>query len=193
MMKTIVFFLEEPSAKEMLEGLLPRILPPDATPRYIVFQGKQDLEKNLVKRLRGWLLPESVFVVMRDQDAGDCFTVKKRLVDLCLQAGKEDTLVRVACRELESFYLGDLQAVEKGLGLRGIASEQRKSKFRNPDELGNPSEELSKLTHGIYQKKPGSRAIAPCLDLSANKSNSFNVLLAGIKRLIDDKDHNGKA
>jgi hypothetical protein len=192
-MKTIVFFLEEPSAKEMLEGLLPRILPPDATPRYIVFQGKQDLEKNLVKRLRGWLLPGSVFVVMRDQDAGDCVTVKKRLVDLCLQAGKEDTLVRIACRELESFYLGDLQAVEKGLGLRGIASEQRKSKFRNPDELGNPSEELSKLTHGIYQKKPGSRAIAPCFDLSANKSNSFNVLLAGIKRLIDEKDHNGKA
>ena len=49
----------------------------DATPRYIVFQGKQDLEKNLVKRLRGWPLPGFVFVVMRDQGAGDCVTVKK--------------------------------------------------------------------------------------------------------------------
>ena len=48
----------------------------DATPRYIVFQDKQDLEKNLVKRLRGWLLPGFVFVVMRDQGAGDCATVK---------------------------------------------------------------------------------------------------------------------
>ncbi len=28
-MKTIVFFLEEPSAREMLEGVLPRILPED--------------------------------------------------------------------------------------------------------------------------------------------------------------------
>lgn len=26
-MKTIVFFLEEPSAREMLEGLLPMVLP----------------------------------------------------------------------------------------------------------------------------------------------------------------------
>ena len=49
----------------------------DATPRYIVFQDKQDLEKNLVKRLRGWLLPGFVFVVMRDQSAGDCVAVKK--------------------------------------------------------------------------------------------------------------------
>ena len=46
-MKTIVFFLEEPSAREMLEGVLPRILPEEVKVRYLVFQGKQDLEKNL--------------------------------------------------------------------------------------------------------------------------------------------------
>jgi hypothetical protein len=185
-MKTIVFFLEEPSAKEMLEGILPRILPSDITRRYIVFQGKQDLEKNLVKRLRGWQLPDSVFVIMRDQDAGDCMTVKKRLVDLCEQAGKWNALVRVACHELESFYLGDLKAVEIGLELKGIASEQRKSKFRKPDLLANPSEELSKLTRGNYQKISGSRAIARCLDPSSNSSHSFNVLLSGIRRLIGE-------
>jgi hypothetical protein len=28
--KTIVFFLEEPSAKEMLRGILPGILPPES-------------------------------------------------------------------------------------------------------------------------------------------------------------------
>ncbi len=46
-MKTIVFFLEAPSAREMLVGVLPRILPEGIQVRYIVFQGKQDLEKNL--------------------------------------------------------------------------------------------------------------------------------------------------
>ncbi len=64
-MKTSVFFLEEPSAREMLAGILPRILPSDMLIRYGVFQGKQDLEKNLKSKLQAWLLPDSIFVVMR--------------------------------------------------------------------------------------------------------------------------------
>ncbi|MBW2298116.1 MAG: hypothetical protein JRF32_10985 [Deltaproteobacteria bacterium] len=87
-MKTIVFCLEEPSAKEMLKGVLPRILPDDVSTKYIIFQGKQDLEKRLVKRLRGWCTPDTKFVVMRDQDMADCHDVKARLVHLCEQAGK---------------------------------------------------------------------------------------------------------
>jgi hypothetical protein len=104
-MTTIVFFLEEPSAREMLEGLLPSILPEGFAIKYLVFQGKQDLEKNLVGKLRGWQAPDSVFIVMRDQDAGDCTMIKNKLLELCRQSGKEDVVVRVACRELESFYL----------------------------------------------------------------------------------------
>lgn len=123
-MKTIVFFLEEPSAREMLAGILPRILPDDMQIRYIVFQGKQDLEKKLQAKLRGWMLPDSIFVVMRDQDSGDCKAIKNKLVGLCREAGKDGVLVRVACRELESFYLGDLVAVEKGLGLKGLKTHR---------------------------------------------------------------------
>lgn len=184
-MKTLVFFLEEPSAKEMLEGIRMRIPATDTEWRYVVFSGKQDLEKNLVKRLKGWLKPNSLFVIMRDQDAGDCVIIKKRLASLCMEGGKGQALVRVACHELESFYLGDLKAVEKGLGLKGIASEQQRSRFRNPDFLSNPSEELSKLTRGMYQKIAGSRAISPFLDLSSNTSHSFNVLIGGLKKLLD--------
>jgi len=183
-MKTIVFFLEEPSAREMLAGVLPRILPEHMQVRYIVFQGKQDLEKNLQKKLRGWLMPDSIFVVMRDQDSGDCRAIKARLLGLCQASGREKVLVRVACRELESFYLGDLAAVERGLGLRGLKSQQQERKFRNPDLLGNPAEVLFKLTNNVYDKIAGSRAIAPHLNLTANCSTSFNVLLSGIKNLL---------
>jgi hypothetical protein len=184
-MKTIVFFLEEPSAREMLEGILPRVLPPEMNTRYVIFRGKQDLEKQLEKRLRGWHLPGSVFVVLRDQDSGDCRSIKARLVELCRRAGRTETLVRVACRELESFYLGDLEAVEKGLGLRGLAARQANRKFKAPDSLGNPSEELSRLTGNRYQKMSGSRAIAPHLRLDGNRSHSFITLLSGIKRLVE--------
>jgi len=182
-MKTIVFFLEEPSAKEMLVGVLPRILPENIQVRYIVFRGKQDLEKNLKKKLNGWRMPDSVFVVMRDQDSGDCKSIKAKLTDLCREAGREGVLIRVACRELESFYLGDLAAVEQGLGLRNLKAQQQNRKFRNPDALGNPAEELYRLTSNVYDKIAGSRAIAPFLSLEANCSRSFNVLLSGIRNL----------
>lgn len=184
-MKTIVFFLEEPSAREMLEGVLPRLLPEECSRRYVVFQGKQDLEKQLEKRLRGWLLPESVFVVLRDQDSSDCHVLKARLVELCERAGKGDALVRVACRELESFYLGDLKAVESGLGIKGIAARQNSRKFRIPDDLANPSTELSKLTGNRYQKVSGSRSISRHLSLEDNRSGSFNALVSGIRRLVE--------
>lgn len=185
-MKTIVFCLEEPSAKEMLEGLLPRMLPVDVICRFIIFRGKQDLEKQLVRRLRGWCTPDTQFVVMRDQDAANCHQVKAKLVGLCEDAGKPDALVRVACRELESFYLGDLAAIEEGLGLEGIAKKQASRKFRNPDNLANPVEEITRLTGDRYQKISGSRAIGPHLHFTNNRSRSFQVLIKGIKRLVEN-------
>lgn len=56
------------------------------------------------------------FIVMRDQDSGDCYQIKDRLLNLSREAGRPNALVRIACKELESFYLGDLNAVEQGLG-----------------------------------------------------------------------------
>ena len=108
-----------------------------------------------------------------------------RLAALCQQAGRGDALVRVACHELESFYLGDLAAVERGLDIRGLAAKQGQIKFRAPDRVASPSEELYKLTNGKYQKVAGSRAIGRYLDLENNCSRSFTVLLSGIKKMVE--------
>ena len=184
-MKRLIFLLEEPSAEEMLKGILPKILSGDVQPEFKVFEGKQDLEKRLLRTLKAWRIPHCSFVVMRDQDSGDCHAVKQKLVDLCRQSGRNDVLVRVACHELESFYLGDLAAVERGLSLAGLARKQGKKKYRIPDRLGNPSQELIRLTSGLYEKMAGSRAIAPHLNIEHNKSNSFKILLAGIRKLVE--------
>lgn len=184
-MRTIAFFLEEPSAKEMLQGVLPRLLPEDVAVRYLVFQGKQDLEKNLLKKLRGWRKPESTFVVIRDQDSGDCKEIKAKLVNLCREAGHDGVLIRIACRELESFYLGDLAAIEQGLGIKNLRSRQQSRKFRNPDALNGPAIELRRLSGNAYDKVAGSRAIAPFLNLETNCSRSFNILVSGIKKLAE--------
>ncbi len=118
-MSELVFFLEEPSAQAMLEGLLPKLIPTSVRCRFIVFEGKQDLERQLVKRMRGYRLPEARFVALRDKDSEDCGKVKARLAVMCADALRPESLVRIACHELESWCLGDLGAVEAGLKVAG--------------------------------------------------------------------------
>ncbi|ABO90183.1 TPA: DUF4276 family protein [Aeromonas salmonicida] len=180
-----VFFLEEASAKAMLEGVLPRLLP-NVTARYVVFEGKQDLERQLVRKMRLWQ-EDAHFIVMRDQDSGDCYQIKDRLLNLSREAGRLNALVRIACKELESFYLGDLNAVEQGLGLTGLARRQQVAKFRNPDSLNNAAEELKKITNKTYQKVSGSRAISPFLVLDDRHcSTSFKALINGLRHLVNN-------
>ena len=183
-MRKLVFFLEEQSASEMLENFLPRLLDEDTDFLCIPFEGKQDMEKQLKRKLRNWKMPNCYFVVMRDQDSADCVDVKQKLVGICHQAGRPNTLVRVVCRELESWYLGDLRAVEAGLEQSGLAKLQNKRKYRNPDVLQNAKQELKKLTKEIYQPIDGSRKIGQHLSLKSNRSKSFNVFVSGVRQLI---------
>jgi len=182
-MSQLVFLLEEPSAKAMLEGFLPKILPENSDCRFIVFEGKQDLEKQMTKRMRGYRVPNARFVVLRDKDSEDCRLVKSRLVQNCTDADKADALVRVACHELESWYLGDLAAVEIGLGVTGLVRHQNKKPCTSPDDHANPADSLASMVPS-YQKIAGSRAIGPHLDPGRNCSCSFGVFVAGIQKLI---------
>ncbi|MBN1997157.1 DUF4276 family protein [candidate division KSB1 bacterium] len=187
-MKCLVCMLEEPSAEEMLKGLLPRILPKNYDVKYIVFEGKQDMEKQIERRLKLWQRQSSVFLVMRDQDAGNCYKIKHNLIQKVKSGGKSElTIVRIACRELESFYIGDLVAVEKALNIKGLGRKQKRRKFRKPDDIVAPAGELKKLTRNIYQKISGSRAIGQHLKIdSSNCSHSFNILIKGIQKLTKD-------
>ena len=180
----LVFLLEEISAREMLKGLLPRILPDIVMVRYIVFEGKQDLEKNLVRRVRGWRTPNTVFIVLHDQDAGDCHAIKQTLAAKCGVAGRPEAVVRIACRELESWYFGDLSAVERGLDIRNLVRFGHRRQYRVPDEIRSPAEELSRITRNAYQKVSGSRDIGPELSPDANKSRSFQVFIEGVRSAI---------
>ena len=53
-MKTLVFFVEGPSEIELFRALETRLLPPEVEMEIKRFRGKQDLEANLVRRMRGW-------------------------------------------------------------------------------------------------------------------------------------------
>ena len=185
-MKELVFFLEEESAKVLLEKLVPRMIPEGEAVHFrcVVFEGKQDLQKNLKRKIQGYLKSDAQFFVLRDQDHSDCVVVKESLRAICRSAGQPKTVVRIACRELEAFYLGDLGAVEAALGLRGLALKQRKAKFRDPDGLQNPARELERLTGFAYQKVAGSRAIGEYVALKDSRSRSFRHLVGSIASAI---------
>lgn len=184
-MRELVFLLEEDSAKAFLESLLPRILNKDIAIRLIPFEGKQDLEKQITRKIHGYANPNARFIVLRDQDSHpDCKQIKKNLIRKCMDSGKTDKfLVRIACKELETFYLADLQAIESAMELHGLAKHQHKAKFRSPDYLQNPSRELSHLTKGGYQKVSHSRLIGQFIDPENGRSDSFSHLVSGIRRL----------
>ena len=177
----LVFLVEELSMAEMLNRLLPRLLP-ELEFRCVPHEGKSDLEASIPRKLRGWREPGVRFVVMRDQDSGNCQAIKARLVALCAQGGKPETLVRIVCRELEAWFLADLAAVERGLQVVGLSRRQEEARFRQPDRIGTPSQELKSLVP-TFQKVGGAKAIAPHLDLTNERSASFRAFVTGVRRV----------
>jgi hypothetical protein len=186
-MTMLVVLVEEASMAQLLmDHLMPKILG-DRSFRVISHQGKSDLEKSIPRKLKGAWPPGTRFVVVRDNDGGDCMALKARLLGLCQEDKRDRTLVRIVCQELESWYLGDLLALDRSGLVRGsrFAREQGKAKFRNPDRLANAKEELCKLVRG-YKPLSGTRAIGPHLDVERNLSRSFQVFVEGVRRLAND-------
>ena len=177
---TLVFLLEETSMKEVLDIILPKILPDNVSFRTIAHSGKSDLEASIPRKLKAWRQPDTKFVIVRDQDSGDCVQVKKALRKLAEPSGKP-VLIRIACRELEAWYFGDLPAVSKAYGME-LEYLAAKRKYRNPDAIGNPKEELRKWIPK-HQQLSGARRIAVHMDVECNTSPSFRCFVSGVRRL----------
>lgn len=178
----VVFFVEGPSEQDFLKAFVPTLLPDRLTVHYQVFQGKQDMEKRLALRMRGWRQPNTCFVVLRDQDSGDCLLIKNGLKKICRSAGHPHAVVRIACKELETFFVGDWTGVSAAFDLPALAKLSAKAMYRQPDVLGSPSSELKKHIP-TYQKRDGARRIGPHIDPDRNTSQSFQALLRTIRQI----------
>ncbi len=111
----------------------------------------------------------------------------QKLFKLCQQGNRSDTLIRIPCHELESWFLGDLAAVEKGLRMKSgkLVRLQTKAKYRNPDHIGAAKQELIKIAPD-YQPIRGSRAISKYLNPNNNNSKSFRIFIQGLKKIIQE-------
>jgi hypothetical protein len=179
--RRIVFLLEEPSMKVFLEVLLARILP---GLQFLCLQheGKQDLELSIPRKLRAWKQPGDHFMIVRDNDGGDCLALKRRLRDLCEKNGRPDTLIRLACQELEAWYFGEPDALALAYEDQNLKTLSSKAKYRDPDAVDCPSRELERLIPQ-FQKTSGARTVGKLLTEVNNKSKSFQVFLSGIRRM----------
>ena len=181
-MSRLVFLLEERSMKTLLDGLLPRLLP-GIQFICVPHEGKQDLEKSIPRKLRAWKEPGVCFVVVRDNDGGDCYTLKKRLLELCVESERSDALVRLACQELEAWYFGDSSALAVAFGNARLNGIERKARYRDPDAIQKPSIELSRLVPE-FQKVSGARRMARYLSRNGNRSHSFQVFMDTVERVF---------
>ncbi len=167
--------------KVLIEGLLPRMFP--GLPFFCIeHEGKSDLEKSIPRKLKAWREPGVIFAVVQDNDNGDCSALKRRLKRRCRESGRDDTLIRIVCQELEAWYIGEPEAMAAAFAdakLRRIASQPR---YRNPDEITNPSSVVKRLVPS-FQKTAGARLMANHLTREENRSASFAAFLNGVERL----------
>ena len=186
-MSRMVFLLEERSMKTLLDGLLPRLMP-EMPFICIPHEGKQDLEKSIPRKLRAWREPGAHFVVVQDNDSGDCHALKQRIVALCNETQRPDALVRIACQELEAWYFGEPTAMAQAFGNDQLSVIGNKARYRNPDAIQQPSREIVKLIPEFH-KISGARRMASHLSRNGNHSRSFQVMMDGIERMFASMRH----
>lgn len=182
--------VEEKSMEFFLQGFLPNILPQDfilyENCRIRAHNGKQDLQSKipiLVKGYKNYPWPVRLLII-QDQDSENCIELKYRLLRLIEKhnAGNLKYLVRIACRELENWYLGDLHAVEKIYPRSRALRNLNKAKYRNSDNLQG-ADEMAKFSNE-FEKVICARMISSVISLKENRSKSFQHFCSGLERLI---------
>ena len=189
MEEVVEIYVEEASMENFLRALLPSILPEKYRIDENLFirphEGKSHLQKSIPKKMRAFsAYPYKVkLIVLHDQDSNDCKVLKDKLVRLIQQGGDIPFLVRIACRELKNWYLGDLPAVEQVYPESKASRFADKSKFRRCDSL-NGAEKMERLST-YFTKSFASREIPKHMNIYENKSVSFNHFVDGIRSFLD--------
>lgn len=180
----IIFLTEEESMGNTLREVLPRFFPDLRENEHwliISHMGKSDLEASYPRKMRGWREPGVRFVILRDNDGADCRALKERLI-----AGVPTTsapyLVRIVCQELESWLLGDIEAVAAAYPAAARQDRFKSLSKQDPDSLTNASQLLKELI-GTGAKRERATMIARYFQPGKNTSKSFEVFITGVGRL----------
>ena len=186
-------FTEEESFKIFLDNFLPKIIPPDISYFIHPHQGKQNLEKAIRTTVPSISkIPGSRILITRDQDSGDCKFVKQEPERIIHGNVQSPYYIRIICRELECWYLGDLSCIEKIYPRFNSSKYRNKKTFRNPDLVQNSSKLICQIVPELKDrdylpKIQTASKMGKCLCTESNNSTSFRQFTSAIKDLIEIK------
>ena len=133
-------------------------------------------------RIGNHIDPHCPIIILCDQDNEDCVALKQRVLKLCRKTGQQSRcIVRIACRELESWYLAQLDIVAAHFGVPELSNNQKRYSY--PDNIANPSKELERLTKQQYQKVKGSRIMGQHLNPDVERSASFKHFIGALRKI----------
>jgi hypothetical protein len=177
----LILLTEEESMRSALRAMIPRLFSgAEECHHWLVIshQGKADLDRSFPRKIQSWQEPGSSFIVLRDNDGEDCTKLKRSLRDRVPETATP-VIIRLVCQELESWFLGDLDAVATAYPQASRHSSFRSLRNRDPDSLTNSAQILTDLT-GTAAKRIRAAAIAEYLDPVRNRSKSFAVFLKSL-------------
>ncbi len=197
----IDFLVEDRSTEQFLNIFLSRFLSKEIEFNIYTFNGKPDMLKKLPSRLKAysnWLPEDMIIFIIIDKDNEDCFQLKEKLEEIVCASGlyskskplnkKWNVVTRIIIEELESWYIGDWEAVCKAYPKLN-PDIIKKSKFRDPENIkGGVWEALEKIfqKHGYFKtgirKIELAKLVAPNVDPNRNVSRSFILFY---KTLLD--------
>jgi len=202
--------VEGPSEAALLNGWLPRFLPPQHTFKVIQHRGKgrlpgdpartpdprrEGLLDQLPAKLRAYgraLNPDTERVlVLVDLDDDDCLELKGRLVRVLKSCDPTPVvLFRFAIEETEAFYLGDPQAIRKAFP----QAKPGRARFYEQDSICGTWEVFQEVLGAESEDKHGwAEKMAPHLGTDfegqqANKSPSFRQFCRALLRLAGEPE-----
>lgn len=180
----ILFLVEDYSMRKFLEGVLPRLGFEAHQFEIKHHRGKEDLISHLKQIIPTLSKRAQQIIVIIDQDKQDCIILKNNIkakMAWCSCKYK----IRIACYELEAWFLGDMEAIAKCSPRFKARFFQGKKKYRDVDNIPKPSRVLEEIVpdwKNKYANKPQfAKEIAPFVSLKeqnleqANRSHSFHV------------------
>ncbi len=185
---TLHVFTEEASFEKFARLLFTRLIP-DVDVRIYPHQGKQDLEKALRTTVPTISkMPGARILVTRDQDSDNCRTLKKRLLELIANQCSCAFKIRIVCRELECWMLGDMEAIAKAYPRFKPEQYRHKADFREVDLIADAPDRLLRMIPELKQNRSLPKIafaskVASHMDIDINTSGSFKHFVMAIRQL----------
>lgn len=190
-MSDVVFIVEEESMKVLLDTILPilrdHLRLGSRRLRCVQSKGKGNLKAKCMGFIPGQAKrrPGSLFVILCDQDDDECKKIKRDFVDIARKCGVSGrSRIRIVCRELEAWLLGDRVAFE----LAYPDSRISKRDHANPDNVTKPKRIVIRHAKSnkpveIAQQVGRKMTIESIRD---NTSVSFQQFVSGLARLCEE-------